>query len=154
MKNLEGYWGYCWCWVERTIFFVSWFPHFGCSVFVYTWSQPPTINEEFIRLTLPWRAAIQTIPFLVGVSVWLTWPETAVSLLSLQLHVHALKMQSWVSTIQSVVLTADVFQFFQNNSTKLLCFLHPSISSKHYIVQHTQSVSMPIRHPSDKESSV
>ena len=37
---------------------------------------------------------------------------------------------------------------------KLLCFLHPSTSSKHYIVQHTQSVSVPILHPSGKESSV
>ena len=35
-----------------------------------------------------------------------------------------------------------------------VCFLHPSTSSKHYIIQHTQSVSVPIRHPSDKGCSV
>ena len=34
-----------------------------------------------------WRAAVQTIPFLVWISVWLTWPKTTVSLLLLQPHV-------------------------------------------------------------------
>ena len=35
-----------------------------------------------------------------------------------------------------------------------MCFLRPSTSSKRCIVQHTQSVSVPVRHPSDKESFV
>ena len=34
----------------------------------------------------------------------------------------------------------------------LVAVFSPPIDIKHYIVQHTQSVSVPIRHPSDKES--
>ena len=55
-----------------------------------------------------WRAAVQTMQYLVWTSVWLTWPKTAVSLLSLQPRVPRFKKNS------------------------LVCFLHPSTSSKHY----------------------
>ena len=39
--------------------------------------------------------------------------------------------------------------FLKELVVSLLCFLHPSTSSKHY----TQSVSVPIGHPSGKERS-
>ena len=56
------------------------------------------------------------------------------------------------SRLFAVTSTACLFHAFKRTRSCCLCFLHPSTSSKHYIVQHTQSV--PIRHPSDKECSV
>ena len=47
-----------------------------------------------------------------------------------------------------------MFHAFKRTRSCCQCFLHPSTSTKHYVVQHTQSVYVPIRHSSDKESSV
>ena len=87
----------------RVLFYVSFFPHFCCSVFVYSTRYIHTnhkANQQLINLdffkygwhSALWRAAVQTIPFLVWISVWLTWSKTAVSLLSLQPHVQLLKL--------------------------------------------------------------
>ena len=72
----------------RVLFYVSFFPHFCCSVFVYSTRYIHTnhkANQQLINLdffkygwhSALWRAAVQTIQFLVGISVWLTWPKTA-----------------------------------------------------------------------------
>ena len=64
-----------------------------------------------------WRAAVQTIPVLVWISVWLTWPETAVSLLSLQPHVP----RFWRNSYKIVVIALfsspiDIKQALQSST--------------------------------------